>query len=179
MKNENLKKKSLIIYFSRAGETYVSNEINAVRNIEKGNTEIVAEILKSITSGKLFKIVPAKNYPLDYHKCCDLAKKELSSSARPELKKYLDSIDKYEIIYILCPIWWDKIPACMMTQLEKLDFNGKIVKFITTHEGSGLGSVPNIIKRVCKGADIKEGLAIKGSNAGSSRAKIEEWLQKI
>ena len=36
-----LNKKSLIIYFTHTGENYMSD---GIRNIEKGNTEIIAEI---------------------------------------------------------------------------------------------------------------------------------------
>ena len=35
--------------------------------------------------------------------------------------------------------WWGVMPQEMVTQLEKLDFNGKTVRIFTTHEGSGLG----------------------------------------
>ena len=41
---------------------------------------------------------------------------------------------------------------CMFTQLEKLDFTGKMVKVFTTHEGSGLGSVVTDVRKICKGA---------------------------
>lgn len=62
-------------------------------------------MLKDITKSKLFKIEPITDYPFDYNKCCDVAKKEISSNIRPKLKKYIDNIEKYSIIYILFPIW--------------------------------------------------------------------------
>lgn len=40
-----LNKKSLIIYFTHTGENYMSD---GIRNIEKGNTEIIAEMIKDI-----------------------------------------------------------------------------------------------------------------------------------
>ena len=179
MENRDLKtEKGIIIYFSRAGENYVSNsETTGIKTIEKGNTEILAEMLKEITKSKLFKIEPVNEYPADYHKCCDIAKKEISSSARPKLKKYIDNLEKYNVVYILFPIWWNKIPPCMMTQLEKLDFTDKIVKFISTHEGSGLGSSENILNRLCKNAKSVEGLAIKGSSVPNALPILENWIQ--
>ena len=42
----------LIVYFSRAGENY------SVGVIEKGNTELLAEIVAEETGGDLFKIEP-------------------------------------------------------------------------------------------------------------------------
>ena len=52
-------KKSLIIYFSRADENY------AVGYIDKGNTEVVAEYVKDITAGDLFKVEPLVPYAKD------------------------------------------------------------------------------------------------------------------
>lgn len=43
-------KKSLIIYFSRAGENY------SVGNIAKGNTEVIAEYIKDLTNADMFKV---------------------------------------------------------------------------------------------------------------------------
>ncbi len=65
----------------------------------------------------------------------------------------------------------------MITLLEKLDFSGKIVRVFTTHEGSGLGSIPAQVKKVCKGANvIDDSIAIRGSLVKSARSKIENWL---
>ena len=38
--------KSLVIYFSRAGENYFGGEL---KNIEKGNTEVIAEYIQDET----------------------------------------------------------------------------------------------------------------------------------
>lgn len=54
-----LNKKSLIIYFTHTGENYMSD---GIRNIEKGNTEIIAEMIKDITGAELFKVEAVINY---------------------------------------------------------------------------------------------------------------------
>jgi flavodoxin len=173
-KEKNIKDgKSLIIYFSHTGENYMSD---GIRNIDKGNTEIVAEFLKDITNADLFKVEKIENYPYNYQECCNVAKEELNNNARPMLKKYLENIDNYEVVYILSPVWWGQMPMPLFSQLEKLNWDKKIVKYITTHEGSGLGIIPNAIEKICKGADIRKGLAIRGSNAKNSKNIIEKWL---
>ena len=50
----------LIAYFSRAGENY------SVGVIEKGNTELLAEIIADETGGDLFRIEPVVPYPEGY-----------------------------------------------------------------------------------------------------------------
>ena len=53
-------KKELIIFFSRAGENY------NVGTVEKGSTEIVAEMIAEQTGADLFKLETVKEYPTDY-----------------------------------------------------------------------------------------------------------------
>ena len=55
------KGKTLVVYFSKAGENY------AVGNIKKGNTRIIAEMIAEETDGTLFQVEPVKDYPKDYN----------------------------------------------------------------------------------------------------------------
>ena len=164
--------KSLIIYFSRTGENYMSD---GIKNIDKGNTEIVADYIRNKTHADVFSITPEVEYPYDYYKCCDVAKEELNNDMRPKVKFKLDDISDYDVIYIGGPVWWGHFPCVMFTVLEGLNFKDKIVKVFTTHEGSGLGNVMEDIKRICVGAVIESGLSIYGSEAIASKDKIESW----
>ena len=112
-------KKSLVIYFSRADENY------AVGNIEKGNTEVIAEYIRDITGADLFKVEPAKPYSKNYKECCDEALEEKRQDARPELKNYLEDISDYEVIYIGSPIYWGTMPMSMFTRVRKIRFYRK------------------------------------------------------
>ncbi len=167
--------KSIVIYFSHTGENYMKD---GIQNIDIGNTEIVANIIKEATGADLFKVETIQPYPYHYHECCNLAKDELQSNSRPKLKNKLENINDYDIIYIGGPVWWDHYPCGIFSVLENLDFTGKIVKPFTTHEGSGLGSILKDIQQFCTGAHIKEGLAIRGSHVNSSKEKIESWCKQ-
>ena len=171
-KKESYKdKKSLVIYFSRADENY------AVGYISKGNTEVIAEYIRDITGADLFKIEGIEGYSADYNTCIEEAKQRQARDERPELKAYIDDISQYEVIYIGAPVYWGIMPQEMITLLEKLDFTGKTVRVFTTHEGSGLGSIPSQVKRVCKGANVlDDGLAIRGGSVNSSKGKVENWV---
>lgn len=166
--------KSLVIYFSHTGENYMSD---GIRNISKGNTEIVSEFISEVTGADLFKVEPVNEYPNDYHKCCDVAKDELNRNFRPSVKNKLNNINDYDVIYIGGPVWWSHYPCALFTILENLDFKGKIVKPFTTHEGSGLGDVMDDIERFCSGATVEKGLAIRGSDAANSKKVVEEWCK--
>ena len=49
--------KKLVVYFSHKGENYSKGKIV---NLEKGNTEIVVEIISTITSADIFEIIADK-----------------------------------------------------------------------------------------------------------------------
>lgn len=168
--------KNLIIYYSRKGENYWNGSI---RNIAKGNTEIVAEFIQKAVGGDLFEVDTVKPYSTDYTTCTQEARQELRAGARPELKKYLDSIDDYDNIFVCGPCWWGTFPMAMFTQLERLDFTGKKVMAVMTHEGSGLGSCERDLKKICKGASFGKGLAVHGADASRSESTVAAWAKKV
>ena len=168
--------KNLIIYYSRAGENYWNG---GIKNIAKGNTEIVAEFIQSAVGGDLFEIETVKTYAADYYECIDDAKQELRENARPELKMYLDSIEGYDNVVVCGPCWWGTYPMAVFTQLEKLDWSGKKVMAVMTHEGSGLGSCERDLKKICKGASFEKGLAVHGADASKSEKTVAAWAKKV
>ena len=165
----------LVVYFSRAGENSFGGEL---KNIEKGNTEVIAEYIQEFTGAELFKVEPAVEYPADYMKCIDVAKKEQQSDARPEIKEALNDISGYDRIFIGFPNWWGTLPMPMFTQLEQLDFAGKTVKPFVTHEGSGFGSAEKDIKKICNGAEVKRGLSIPGAEVYDAKGMVRSWLEE-
>ena len=167
--------KNLIIYYSRKGENYWNGSI---KNIAKGNTEIVAEFIQKAVGGDLFEVDTVKPYSTDYMTCTQEAQRELRAGARPELKKYLDNIEDYDNIFVCGPCWWGTFPMAVFTQLERLDFTGKKVMAVMTHEGSGLGSCERDLKKICKGAAFGKGLAVHGADAARSESTVAAWAKK-
>ncbi|MBR3116658.1 MAG: NAD(P)H-dependent oxidoreductase [Bacilli bacterium] len=161
-------KKSLIIYYSRADENY------SVGYVEKGNTEYVAEYVKEFTNADMFKVEPLVPYSKDYETCIKEAKERIGNAP---IKEAINDISMYEVIYIMTPIYWGTYAPEIETAIKDLDFSGKIVRVITTHEGSGLANVVNDIKRICVGANVlDDALAIFGHEAKDSKNKIENWV---
>ena len=168
--------KNLILYYSRVGQNYWNG---SVRNISKGNTEIVAEFIQAAVDGDLFQVDTVKPYAEDYYVCIEEAQQELRAQARPELKEELDSIDEYDNIFVCGPCWWGTFPMAIFTQLEKLDFTGKKVMAVMTHEGSGLGSCERDLKKLCQGATFGKGLAIHGADASKSEREVAAWAKQV
>ncbi|RRD37859.1 flavodoxin [Fusobacterium nucleatum] len=166
--------KKLVVYFSHKGENYSKGKIV---NLEKGNTEIAAEIISSIIEADIFEIVADKKYPIKYDNCIEIAKKELRENSRPKLKDNID-IKEYDIIFVGYPNWWGTMPMPVWTFLEGKDFTNKKILPFCTHEGSGLGKSESDIKKLTSGAEVLKGLAIHGSEVNNSEKQVKKWLEE-
>ena len=167
--------KTLIAYFSRAGENYYGGSI---KYLEKGNNEVLAEKLKALLpEADVFKIEPLKPYSDSYLTCIDEAKEDLRKNARPALKENLKSVDEYDKIFLIYPIYWGTFPVHVFTFLESFDFSGKTIVPIVTHEGSGFGSSEVDLRRILPNSEIQEGTAIYGSRVNSSDTILEKLVK--
>ncbi len=167
--------RNLILYYSRKGENYWGGSI---RQLEKGNTEIAAELLREAVGGDLFELETVEPYSADYKECCAQAKQEKDADARPALKRYVDSLDAYDNVFVCGPCWCGTFPCAVFSQLERLDFFGKKVMALMTHEGSGLGRCEQDLRRLCRGAAFGQGLAVRGMEAANSGQAIADWANR-
>ena len=164
--------KSIIIYFSRADENYFGGSL---KYIEKGNTEIVAEYIHDLTGADMFKVEPLVPYSKDYMECIEEAKIRTNNHDAP-IKEEVPDISSYDVIYVGAPVYWGGMPEELITALDGLDYTGKTIRPFTTHEGSGLSGVPGQLKKICKGAEVLDGLAISGSHLNDSKSKVESCI---
>ena len=169
-------KNVLVAYFSRADENY------NVGYIEKGNTQVVAEVIAENTGGTLFHIAPSEPYPSDYMECIALAKREMNANARPAVVGDIE-VENYATVFLGYPNWWGEVPMAVYTFIERHNWQGKTVVPFCTHEGSGLGSTENHLRRACQGATFLPGLAIQGTVAQTDREQVDKnvkgWLDRI
>lgn len=147
-----------------------------IRNLEIGNTEVVAAIIQELTGAKMFKIEPLNPYSKDYNECISQAQDDQKQNARPELKQYPKGIESYDTIYLGYPNYWGTMPMAVFTFLEHFDFTRKVIRPFCTHEGSGFGNSVNDIKRLCPSAILKSGLEIYGGRIQKSINDIKEWV---
>ena len=122
----------------------------------------------------MFKVEPLVPYAKDYSTCIQEAKKRIGNAP---IKNKIDDVSEYEVIYIMTPIYWGTYAPEMETALKDIDFTGKTIRIVTTHEGSGLASVPSDVKRICKGANVlDDAIAIRGADCKNARSKVENWV---
>ena len=165
--------KVLIVFFSHAGENY------AVGNIKVGNTKLVADEIQKVTGGDEFEIVAERNYDMPYASLTKLAKEEQERNEKPAFKGEVKDIDKYSTVFIGGPVWWGTYPQVMFSFFDKYDLNGKTIIPFTTHEGSGLGSVVEDLKKLYPNATFKEAFSIYGHETRNDLSKVSKWMKSL
>ena len=171
-------KKSLVIFFSRAGENW------QVGNVERGNTAIMVDYIQEFADVDVFEIVPEVAYPSNYMECVNYVNDvEIPQNLRPAYKGDINNLADYDNIFIGGPIWCGQPPYIFRTFFEKHagELNGKTVIPFGTHGGSGVGSYTTLIKGYYPNATVLESLGIAGVSIrdASSWQTVENWLKKL
>jgi flavodoxin len=164
----------LLAYFSRAGENYY---YGGRRDLDVGNTEVLARMIAELTGVDLHRIEAADPYPDSYDATVDRNVTEQDDNARPGIANPLDSIDDYTTVLLASPIWNVRAPMIMSTFTDAYDFTGKTVLPVVTYAVSGLGSVERDYTAACPGARIGTGLAVRGEEVTQQRGQVGIWLQ--
>ena len=139
-----------------------------------GTTKKVAEEIVSHTGADLFRIEPEKAYPTEYKPCTEVARKERDENARPTIKGKIENIDKYDVIFIGCPVWWHTAPMIISTFAESYDLRGKtIVPFCTYAETYRDETLQKIVELTPHTRHLK-GFGTTGATAG-----VKAWLEEI
>lgn len=147
--------KSLVIYFSRTG-----------------NTKLVAEEIQSLTGSDLVGLKTVIPYPDSYNDCLAQAQEERANNARPELAVTVSNMSEYDTVYAGYPIWCYTAPMAIFTFFESYDFTGKTVILFCTSGSSSITQSVTEIRSVCSGN------VLDGFRAGGSET-VEEWLTRI
>lgn len=167
--------KILIVYLSRTN-----------------NTKAIAEIIQKNMGGRLVALELEKPYPANYQQTVQQVAKENETGYLPPLKTKIDSIEKYDVVFVGFPTWGMQMPPPMKSFLHQYDFNGKTVIPFNTNAGYGVGSGFETVKEFCPNSKVLEGFSItggierdgvyfviKGEKAKEAEAEVKRWLQKI
>ena len=173
--DESGAEKILIVYLSRTN-----------------NTKAIAEIIHNNVGGKLIALELEKPYPANYQATVQQVVEENESGYLPPLKTKIDSIEKYDIVFVGFPTWGMKLPPPMKTFLRQYDLSGKTVVPFNTNGGYGEGSSFETVKQLCPDSRVLEGFVIRGGlerdgqylvikdeKAKEAEIKVKEWLNRI
>ncbi len=165
--------KTIIVYFSRAGENY-GNE-----NLKVGYTHQLANLIADKTKATEYEIVPADPYPKSYKATADRAQSEQTNNSRPRIKGQIPDLSQYSTVFIGYPIWWNEPPMIIRTFLASADLSGKRVIPFSTNGGSGWGDSLTILRRDVPHANFARGIQMTSDEVHGSRNRVNSWLTKL
>jgi flavodoxin len=167
--------KILIVYLSRTN-----------------NTKAIAEIIQKNIGGTLVALELEKPYPENYQQTVQQVVKENETNYLPPLKTKIDSIEKYDFIFLGFPTWDMKMPPPMKSFLHQYNLSAKTVIPFNTNAGYGVGSSFQTVKELCPDSKVLEGFEMKGGierdgvlfvikdeKAKEAEAKVKKWLVKL
>lgn len=144
-----------------------------------GHTDKVARIIQQKTDGKLLRIKPVNEYPADYSRCVDQAKKEIKIGYLPEIEAVPDYFDSYRTIFIGSPIWWHTMAPPVLTFLMNAKLTGTQLVPFCTHGGGGKGRFVADILKQCSNSTVVDDLELYGSGGRNVEVDITYWLSGI
>ena len=167
--------KVLIVYLSRTN-----------------NTKAIAEIIHSNVGGTMVALELEKPYPENYQATVQQVVKENETGYLPPLKTKIDSIEKFDVIFLGFPTWDMKMPPPMKSFLHQYNLSGKTVIPFNTNAGYGVGSSFETVKELCPNSQVLEGFEIRGGverdgvyfvikdeKAKDAKTKVRKWLEKL
>jgi flavodoxin len=168
-------KKILILYLSRTN-----------------NTKAVAQIIQKNVGGELVALELENPYPEDYKTTVDQVAKENETGYLPLLKTRIDSMEKYDVVFVGFPTWGMKLPPPIKSFLKQYNLSRKMVIPFNTNAGYGVGSSFEMVKELCPNSTILEGFSVKGGverdgilfvmegkKEKEAEVKVKAWLQKL
>ena len=164
---------AVVIYFSRAGENYLNG---TKQRITKRNTAILAEKISHALAIESYELLSKIAYSESYDEAVQQAEKEKQASARIDYEKLPIDFTQVDSIFLGFPNWWGTYPQIIATFLADQEWKNKVIYPFCTHEGSAFGSSIQDLQAACSGAEIKTGLAVRGSKVDRSETAVKNWL---
>jgi flavodoxin len=169
-----------------------SEEVLIVYLSRTNNTKAIAEIIHKKVGGTLVALELEKPYPDDYQATVQQVAEENEAGYLPPLKTKIDSMQKYDVVFIGFPTWGMQLPPPMKSFLTQYDLSGKTIVPFNTNAGYGIGSSLQTVKQLCPNSNILEVFSTKGGverdgiyfvmegeRAKKAETEVKEWLQKI
>lgn len=156
------------------------------------NTKALAEIIHDRVGGDLVPLELITPYPENYQSIVSQVVNENATGFLPPLKTIIDSIEKYDVVFIGFPTWGMQLPPPMKSFLNQYNLSGKIVIPFNTNGGYGIGSSFETVRRLCPNSRVVEGFSTRGGSERDGilyvmqgdkerqvQTDVESWLTRI
>lgn len=165
--------KTLVVYYSYTG--------NCREIVTTLTSQIQADVLEIQPAEKGLKY-EANNYALGTQLLNAIKANPNDAGSYPAIDPVTTSLNDYETIIIVTPLWWSQMAANMQTYLFNYgsQLAGKNIGLIVSSASSGISGVVDDCKRlVPDGKYFSENLWINHSNHSNRATLIQNWLTAI
>ena len=165
--------KTLVVYYSYTN--YCREIVTTLTN------QIQADVLEIQPTEKGLKY-EADNYALGTQLLNAIKANPNDAGSYPAIDPVTTSLNDYETIIIVTPLWWSQMAANMQTYLFNYgsQLAGKNIGLIVSSASSGISGVVDDCKRlVPDGKYFSENLWINHSNHSNRATLIQNWLSAI
>jgi flavodoxin len=174
------------------GKTLKDKNVLIVYLSRTKNTKAIAEMIHAEVGGKLVGLELQNPYPSDYKAIVAQVADENEKGFLPPLKTKIDSIQKYDLIFVGFPTWGMQLPPPMKSFLAQYDLGGKTIVPFNTNAGYGIGSSFETVKALAPKSKVLDGFStkggierdgilfvMKGDREVQAREEVKTWLRRI
>ena len=165
--------KTLVVYYSYTG--------NCREIVNTLTSQIEADILEIQPAEKGLKY-EANNYALGTQLLNAIKANPNDANSYPAIDPVTTSLNNYQNIIIVTPLWWSQMAAIMQTYLfqSASQMAGKHIGMIVSSHSSGISGVVSDAKRLLPNVTwMGDALWINASNHGNRASLIENWLKTL
>ncbi len=165
--------KTLVVYYSYTG--------NCREIVNTLTSQMQADVLEIQPAEKGQKY-EANNYALGTQLLNAIKANPNDAGSYPSIDPVTTSLNDYQNIIIVTPLWWSQMAAIMQTYLFNYgpQMAGKHVGLIVSSASSGINGVVKDAKRLVPEAVwMGDALWINNSNRSNRKSLIENWLKTL
>lgn len=143
-----------------------------------GNTESVAQNIRSVAGGDIKEIILSENYPKNIFTMSKLVRKQMKENYLPKTETI--DISNYDVIFVGSPIWNFSASLPLKSFLKNNNFENKtIIPFFTYSGGAAKNRVFKEIKDLTNAKAVKNPLFMFENGIFMQKEQIIKWLNNI
>jgi flavodoxin len=156
------------------------------------NTRALAQIIQKEAGGTLVALELTNPYPENYQAIVRQVAEENASGFLPPLKTRVDSIGKYDLIFLGFPTWGMMLPPPIKSFLKQYDLSGKTIVPFNTNAGYGIGTSFQTVRELSPNSTVLDGFTMtggierdgilfvmEGAKEKQAETEVKSWLQKL
>lgn len=178
----------LIAYFSRSGNTYISDDADAISSASLtvntdgstlGNTEQIANWIAEETGGDLFLIQTEYTYPVDYDQAVEVGEGQDIDGYHPKLASHVEQMEQYDAVYLVYPIWHYTLSVPAAAFLDEYDLSGKTIYAFAANAGSRFADSIEKIQAAEPNAAVIEGLSVSQREMDGAKDAVSARVREL